>query len=109
MASEKIFENKIKKYLKNEGAWGLKYWAGARFTKAGIPDLLYCVAGKFVAIEVKGQNGAPSELQLHTCKEINKAGGFAFVLYPSAFDKFKKFIQDLKFGYYNRENPLIWK
>ena len=89
MAGEKNFENRIKAFLKSEGAWFIKYWAGSQFTKSGVPDILACVDGYFVAIEVKGPNGKPSELQLHTIKKIREAGGFAFVLYPSGFDEFK--------------------
>ena len=96
MAGEKNFENRIKAFLKSEGAWFIKYWAGSQFTKSGVPDILACVDGYFVAIEVKGPNGTPSELQLHTIKKIREAGGFAFVLYPSGFDEFKRFIRDLK-------------
>ena len=96
MAGEKNFENRIKTFLKSEGAWFIKYWAGSQFTKSGVPDILACVDGYFVAIEVKGPNGKPSELQLHTIKKIREAGGFAFVIYPSGFDEFKQFIRDLK-------------
>jgi len=92
MAAEKNFENRIKKYLKDNGAWFLKYWAGAAYTKSGIPDILACVNGWFVAIEVKASNGKPSELQLYNLREIEKAGGLAFLLYPEQWDDFKKFI-----------------
>lgn len=42
MAAEKNFENKVKKFLKENGCWILKYWGGAAFTRSGIPDLLVC-------------------------------------------------------------------
>lgn len=42
MAAEKNFEEKVKKYLKENGCWFLKYWGGGGFTKSGIPDLLVC-------------------------------------------------------------------
>lgn len=84
-------------------------WAGAAYTKAGVPDILCCLDGHFVAIEVKAANGRPSELQLHTINEIRKAGGFAFVLYPSGWDKFKQFIKDLKEEKFNREMEVILK
>ncbi len=42
MAAEKNFENKVKAFLKDKGAWVLKYWGGAAYTKSGIPDLLVC-------------------------------------------------------------------
>ena len=109
MAGEKNFENRIKAFLKSEGAWFIKYWAGSQFTKSGVPDILACVDGYFVAIEVKGPNGKPSELQLHTIKKIREAGGFAFVLYPSGFDEFKDFIWKLKQEYFDREMQVIMK
>lgn len=109
MAQEKQFENKIKKFLQEKGAWGIKYWAGGGFTKAGIPDLLYCVNSYFVAVEVKADNGKPSELQLHTIDKIRKSGGFAIVLYPSAFEEFKKFIEGLYKDDFSMNMPVIWK
>lgn len=109
MAAEKNFENKIKNFLKEEGCWEVKYFANA-FTPSGIPDILACIGGYFVGIEVKAQNGTPSDLQLDNVAEINKAGGFAFVLYPSAFEEFKKFAIDLKRDYFDRNRiPEIWK
>lgn len=65
-------------------------------TKSGIPDILACVNGHFVAIEVKAQNGKPSDLQLYNVKKIREAGGVAIILYPDDFDEFKKLIGALK-------------
>ena len=95
MASEKNFENKIKAYLKEKGAWYIKYWGGGNFTKAGIPDLLICYKGKFIAVEVKAENGKPSELQLYHIRKIKEAGGKAFLLYPKNFDEFKQYIESI--------------
>lgn len=109
MPAEKTFENKVKKFLESQGAWFIKYWAGAQFTKSGIPDILACVNGYFVGIEVKAQSGKPSELQLYNVKKIREAGGFAMVLYPSAFDRFKRFITDLNKEIYTHDMEVIWK
>lgn len=109
IAQEKCFENKIKKFLDAEGAWFIKYWAGSQFTKAGVPDILACINGYFVAIEVKAQQGKPSELQLYNIEKIRNTGGFALVLYPSAFDRFKEFIKNLKEDNFTREMEVIWK
>lgn len=95
MAAEKNFENRIKAYLKEKGAWLIKYWGGGEFTKAGIPDLLVCYKGHFIAIEVKAPKGKPSELQLYHLRKIKDAGGYAFLLYPKDFEDFKKFIGGL--------------
>lgn len=87
--SEKAFENKIKAYLKSIGAYFIKTH-GDRFSRVGTPDIIACVNGYFVAIEVKAENGRPSELQLHHIEEIKKAGGYATILYPKDFENFKK-------------------
>ena len=97
MASEKLFENKIKAYLKEQGAWHVKFFAN-RMTKVGIPDILSCVNGYFVGIEVKALNGKPSELQLWNVSKIKEAGGIAVILYPNQFDEFKMLVHNLQLG-----------
>lgn len=108
MAAEKRFESKVKKFIEDSGGWQVKFFAN-NFTKSGIPDILACINGYFVAIEVKAQTGHPSELQLYHCKKIREAGGFACILYPSGFDKFKKFVEDLKHENWSTEMELILK
>ena len=108
MGPEKTYETKVKKFIEAEGGWYVKFFAN-RMTKEGIPDILACINGHFVGIEVKAQKGHPSALQLHHCSEIRKAGGFAFVLYPSGFEKFKQFVSDLKKDAFNKEMPIIMR
>lgn len=96
IAAEKNFENRIKQFLKEEGCYFIKYWGGGNYTKTGVPDLLICCNGHFVAVEVKGPKGRPSELQLWNIEQIRKAGGYADVLYPEDFESFKRFIKELK-------------
>lgn len=95
MGQEKIFENKVKKFLKDNGCWFIKYWGGSQFTKAGIPDLLCCVNGYFVAIELKAKNGKASELQKYQISKIRDANGIGVILYPNQFDDFKNYIISL--------------
>lgn len=95
MASEKLFENKIKKYIEDQGGWQVKFFAN-RMTKTGIPDILACVNGYFLAIEVKAQNGKPSELQKHHVRKINDAGGYAIILYPQDYIFFQDLVNSLK-------------
>lgn len=94
MAQEKNFENKIKDYLKENGCWYVKYFAN-RMTKSGIPDILACVNGYFLAIEVKASKGKPTELQKWNISQIRKSGGEAIILYPEQFEDFKAMIQNL--------------
>ena len=75
--------------------WFLKYWAGATFTKTGIPDLLVCCNGRFLGVEIKAPNGRPSELQLYNLRKIDEVGGFGVLLYPNQFELFKNFVDCL--------------
>lgn len=97
MAQEKRFETKIKKFLEDNECWCVKFFAN-NYTKRGIPDLLCCVNGYFVAIEVKAENGKPSELQYYHCNKIREAGGIALILYPKDFENFKNLVYGLKEG-----------
>lgn len=108
MAQEKLFENKIKRYLKERGCYCVKYF-GCNYSTAGTPDILACVNGYFLAIEVKAPEGKPSELQLAKIDQIRKAGGFAFVAYPSGWFELKGIIDDLLIDKFNREREVILK
>ena len=94
MAAEKNFENRLKKFLEDEGCWFVKFFANA-YTKSGIPDILCCCNGYFVAIEVKAPNGKPSELQKMNVQKINQCNGYGVILYPDQFDQFKELIKFL--------------
>ena len=110
MGLEKSFENKIKRYLKEKGCYRVKYF-GCNYSEAGTPDILVCVPpdGKFLAIEVKAPNGKASELQMVKINEIRKAGGFAYVVYPSGWLKLKDIIDGLLINKFNREEDVILK
>lgn len=76
---EKTVENQIKKWLDSNGYWWMKVH-GDMFQKAGIPDILACINGRFVGIEVKRPTGGRvSELQKYHIEQIQKSGGVAFV------------------------------
>ncbi len=75
---EKTIENKIKTYLKSKGAYFVKYH-GNKFSQVGVPDILACYKGQFIAIEVKNETGKTSQLQDINLKLIRDAGGIAIV------------------------------
>lgn len=108
MGSEKFYENKIKRYLKERGAYRVKYH-GNYYSENGTPDILACVNGYFLAIEVKAPEGKPSELQLAKVDQIRKAGGFAYVVYPSGWLRLKAIIDGLLIDNFSREEDVILK
>jgi Holliday junction resolvase len=63
--------------------------------KAGVPDIIACIDGKFIAIEVKTPKTKNniSELQKYNLEKITQAGGYALVAWD--IENVKKFISSL--------------
>ena len=73
---EADIQRKIAKYIEGEGGFIFKTIS---CNKNGIPDLIACISGQFVAIEVKKDGNDPSVIQLFQMDKIIEAGGKAFV------------------------------
>ena len=50
---------------------------GGIYGTAGIPDIIACLHGRFVAFEVKTESGKLSKLQEITIQRIKEAGGIS--------------------------------
>jgi Holliday junction resolvase len=50
------------------------------YGRSGVPDIICCLRGRFVAIECKAGGNKPTELQLRELHKINKSGGITFVI-----------------------------
>lgn len=75
---EKTITNQILKYLKSlPGCFAFKEHGGLYGT-SGIPDIIVCYKGKFMAFEVKTEKGKLSKLQEITIEKIQNAKGIAF-------------------------------
>ena len=77
---EKSIENKIKQYLKTvEDLYFFKEHGGLYGT-AGVPDIICCYKGRFIALEVKAPDGKATALQNATIRRIIGAGGIARIV-----------------------------
>lgn len=95
MTPETAFKKQIIKFLDTlNSCYHIPYFPSI-YTPKGVPDILCCINGHFVAIEVKADNGKPSELQKYHVNEINNAGGIAVILYPKDFEEFKEICRRL--------------
>ena len=54
---------------------------GSAFSSRGVPDILMCIRGIFVAVELKIAPNKPTELQQHYIERIRNAKGLALVIY----------------------------
>ena len=53
----------------------------------GVPDILMCYKGRFIAWELKVGKNKASDLQQFHLESIRKAGGIARVVTPENFDE----------------------
>ena len=67
---------------------------GGMYGTAGIPDIISCIDGQFIAFEVKTATGKTTALQDSTIAKIRKAGGVAVVV--RSVDDVKAVIEETK-------------
>lgn len=87
---ESVIQKEIKNYMKSIGIWCHKAKATNLVgegklvpTDKGIPDILGCLAGEFIAVEAKNATGEAkvSADQMTVMGWIRQCGGHAFVAY----------------------------
>lgn len=70
---------KVHAKLKAASAYAVNY-IGGQYANSGTPDILACIAGRFVGIECKAGKNKPTTLQLRNLQRIEAAGGLALVI-----------------------------
>lgn len=71
---------------------GIYYFSPAAngFGRAGIPDIICCCGGRFVAIECKAGKGKTTALQDRELDAISAAGGVAMVVNENNVQELKE-------------------
>lgn len=77
---EREITNKILKWLRDNEYYCEKIHGGG-VQCSGIPDIIACIKGRFVGIEVKYGKNKASILQAYKLAQINKSGGIGLVVY----------------------------
>ena len=75
---ESKIQSKILKNLKELGVYAHK---NITTNKKGVPDIIVCFKGKYLALEVKRPGGKTTELQDYNIVKIKQSGGVAEVVY----------------------------
>ena len=89
---EKKVKQRVKKILDEMGIYHFSpYQAG--MGRAGIPDIIGCYRGLFVAIECKAGKGKTTALQEREINAIRTAKGLAFVINEENVDQLKELLQ----------------
>lgn len=90
---ESTITSNIMKYLKTLDKCFCWKEHGGMYGCSGIPDIICCYHGKFIAFEVKRPGNKPTKLQEKTIKDIQASGGQAFVVH--SVDEVKNIIPEV--------------
>lgn len=71
---------------------------GMGMGRSGIPDIIGCLNGEFIAIECKAGNGKTTALQERELNAILNHGGAAFIAREHNLDDLKQILQEMKNG-----------
>ena len=86
---------KVVKIFRDEGVYYF-FPATHGYGRSGVPDIICCVAGKFLAIECKAGGNKPTALQVREIETIRQAGGVAVVTDETNWDDIRELIRSLR-------------
>ncbi|GHV07655.1 hypothetical protein FACS1894217_08850 [Clostridia bacterium] len=93
---EKDIVNQIQRYLKTVPNCFCWKEHGGMYGTAGLPDIICCLRGRFVAFEVKTPVGKLTKLQESTLTKIRNAKGYAYKV--TSPQEVKEIIENLNGG-----------
>ena len=97
MTPEAKVKAKVHAALKAVDAYAVNY-IGGQYAKAGTPDILVCLDGRFIGIEAKAGSNKPTALQIKALRDIDKAGGLALVINESNLHYLVMCLSNIRLG-----------
>jgi len=92
---EKKVKDKVVGILKDEGAYYF-FPATHGFGRSGVPDIVACVNGHFLAIECKAGKNKPTALQVREIEHIRRCGGVAVVANEENWEMVRELVRTMK-------------
>lgn len=92
MKPEAKVKKKITDLLKKHNAYFFTPVTGG-FGTSGVPDIVACIKGKFVGIEVKAGKNKPTALQDKNLADIMNAGGVSVIVNESSVENFQLLLE----------------
>ena len=97
MTPEGAVKTAVKRLLVEEGVYYFMPVSNG-MGRHGIPDIICCVNGLFLAIETKAGKGKVTALQEREMEHIRNAGGYAAVVREDGIDALRLLIHTMKDG-----------
>lgn len=95
MTPEAKVKKEVRKILDEYGAWHCMPM-GSGFGRSGVPDLLVCYLGTFIAIECKAGDNRPTLLQERELERIKKAGGYSLLVNEANLGYLRQLLEKIK-------------
>ena len=92
MAEEAKLQNKILNWLHSKKIYSFKVTSA---NTNGVPDIVACLHGNFIGIEVKTNDGTVSAIQDYNHKRIRNSGGVIFIVRTNQLEQFIKQIEKI--------------
>lgn len=92
---EKRVKTKVESILKAEDVYYF-FPATHGYGRSGVPDIIACVSGRFLAIECKAGKNKPTALQVREIESIRRAGGVAVVANEENWDQVRPLVREMK-------------
>ena len=94
LTPEAKVKKKVVDVLKKYGAYYF-FPATGGYGRSGVPDIVSCYRGVFVAIECKAGTNKPTPLQEAEMDKIRKAQGFVLVVNETNIDDVDTILKDI--------------
>jgi Holliday junction resolvase len=94
MTPEAKVKKKVVDVLKKNGAYYF-FPATGGYGRSGVPDIVSCYRGVFVAIECKAGTNKPTPLQQAEMGKIKQAQGFVLVVNEDNIDDVTTLLRDI--------------
>lgn len=94
MTPEAKVKAKVKRVLDTFGAYYFSPATGG-YGRSGVPDIIACYNGRFIAIEVKAGDNEPTALQQRELARIKERGGVALVINETTLDELHDTLRDM--------------
>jgi Holliday junction resolvase len=94
---EALVKGKVTTILKLEDVYYF-FPATHGYGRSGVPDIVACVNGFFLAIECKAGTNKPTMLQVREIESIRRHGGVAVVTNEENWEHVRELVRKLKKG-----------
>lgn len=92
---EKRVKDKVVGILKSEDVYYF-FPATHGYGRSGVPDIVACANGHFLAIECKAGGNKPTALQVREIERIRRCGGVAVVANEENWEMVRNLVRTLK-------------